>query len=187
MNSSLAFSIAVTFLLPWSASAQTAPAEVPAVTEPQYINAFYALGAKGELVDLEHQIAAFKSHTKVLPGYATIKMAAEFKPAHAPVHVSGNVQFVVRGRIPIDPASRFELRPLKASKDHREIVITTGHGSIIGGSATSTFDEGALPLKFEEYGVNSYRITPAQPLAPGEYAIGMHGFVTELYCFGVTP
>jgi hypothetical protein len=148
--------------------------------------AFYLLDADGKLTELERQSATFKSHSKILPGYATIKMAAEFKPAHASVRVSPNAQFIVRGRIPVEPASRFELRLLKASKDHREIVMTTGHGSIVGASATSTLDEGGVPLRFEEYGLNSYRITPAQPLAPGEYAIGLKGLVTELYCFGVS-
>jgi hypothetical protein len=46
-------------------------------------------------------------------------------------------------------------------------------------------DEGALPVRFEEYGADSYRITPMQPLAAGEYAFGTPGFVTQFLCFGV--
>jgi len=85
----------------------------------------------------------------------------------------------------MDPASRFELRLLKASKSHREILMTQGHGTLLGGSATSKLDEGALPVRFEEYGADSYRITPMHPLAAGEYALGSPGFVTQLFCFGV--
>ena len=42
-----------------------------------------------------------------------------------------------------------------------------------------------MPIRFEEYGSNSYRIVPERTLTPGEYALAMHGVVTELYCFGV--
>jgi len=33
--------------------------------------------------------------------------------------------------------------------------------------------------------MNSYRIVPEHPLAPGEYALAFRGMVTEIYCFGV--
>ena len=69
--------------------------------------------------------------------------------------------------------------------DHREFVMTQAHGSILGGSATSNPEEGAVAIRFEEYGANSYRITPDKPLAPGEYALAARGLVSELYCFGV--
>jgi hypothetical protein len=81
--------------------------------------------------------------------------------------------------------SLYELRLLKVSKDHREILMTLAHGTVVGGTATSKLDEGSLAIRFEEYGANSYRITPEQPLAPGEYALALRGVVTELYCFGV--
>jgi hypothetical protein len=60
-----------------------------------------------------------------------------------------NAQFVVRGHSSLDPSSRYELRLLKTSKDHREIMMTQGHGTIFGGSATSKLEEGALRLRFE--------------------------------------
>jgi hypothetical protein len=162
---------------------QTEPITSPA--EPQYINSFYGVDANGQLVDLEKEAVRFRAKAKVLPGYASVKVTTEFKPSRSPVRVAAIAQFIVRGRAPIDPLSRFELRTLRASKDHREIVMTQGHGSIFGGSATSNLDEGEVSIRFEEYGANSYRITPIQPLAPGEYALGIRGFASELYCFGV--
>jgi hypothetical protein len=158
---------------------------VEAQTEPQYINSFYAVDASGKLIELERKTVTFRAKTKVFPGYASVKMTTEFKPGHSPVRVAAIAQFVVRGRAPIDPLSRFELRALKGSKDHREFVMTQGHGSILGGSATSNPDEGAVAIRFEEYGGSSYRITPDRALAPGEYALTARGFVSELYCFGV--
>ena len=155
------------------------------VAEPQYINSFYGVDANGKLIDLERQTVTFHTKTRLLPGYASVKMTTEFKPGRSPVRIAAAAQFVVRGRASIDPLSRFELRALKGSKDHREFVMSQGHGTILGGSATSNPEEGAVAIRFEEYGANSYRMTPDKPLAPGEYALAMRGLVSELYCFGV--
>lgn len=161
---------------------QSAP---DAIAEPQYINSFSGVDSNGKLIELERNTVAFHAKTKVLPGYASVKMVAEFKPGKAPVRMSSSAQFIVRGRSPLDPMSRFQLRVLKSSKDRREILITQGHGSVFGGGATSSMNEGAIPIRFEEYGGNSYRITPEHPLPAGEYALALRGMVSELYCFGV--
>lgn len=155
------------------------------VVEPQYINSFSSVDSSGKLIDLERDTVTFHAKSKVLPGYASVKMEAEFKPAHASVRLSATAQFIVRGRSEINPESVYELRILKSSKDRRDFVMTQSHGTVFGGGATSNLDEGAVPIKFAEYGANSYRITPEQPLALGEYALTMRGFVTEIYCFGV--
>jgi hypothetical protein len=140
------------------------------IAEPKYINSFYALDASGKLIELERQTVTFHTKIRALPGYASIKMTTQFKPGSSSVRLPADAKFVVRGRSPIDPVSRFELRALKASKSHREFVTTQGHGSVFGGSATSNPSEGAVGIRFEEYGTSSYRITPDRPLAPGEYA-----------------
>jgi len=137
----------------------------------------------GQLSEIDHQnMTAFRSKLKALPGHATVKVFAEIKPAHSSIRFA---QLVVRGRSSVDLSFRYELRLLKTSKDHREMMMTQGHGTVLGGSATSKLDEGALPIRFEEYSENSYRITPQQPLARGEYALQLRGVVTDLYCFGV--
>jgi len=162
------------------ASGQTAP------EEPQYLNNFYGVGADGRLIELERVAVTFHAKTRALPGYATVKMTTQFKPGVSSVRLPSAVQFVVRGRAGgINPVSRFELRLLQHSKAHREFVMMRGHGSIIGGAATSNLDEGAVPLRFEEHGAASYRITPTKALSPGEYALAVRGMASELYCFGV--
>lgn len=153
--------------------------------EPKYLNSFYSVDTSGKLIDLERQTVTFHAHSKILPGYASVKMTTQFKPGISSVRLSATAQFIVRGRASIDPVSRFELRALKGNKDHREFVMTQGHGSVFGGSATSNPEEGAVAIRFEEYGASSYRITPDRPLAPGEYALAVRGLVSELYCFGV--
>lgn len=156
------------------------------VAEPQYINSFSAVDASGKLIDLELQNATkFHAKSKPMPGYSAMKATAEFKPAHSSIRLPANAQFVVFGRTAIDPATLYELRMLKFTKDHREILTATAHGTPFSGSATSNVDDGAVPVRFEDYGSSSYKIAPQQPLAPGEYALSFRGSVSELYCFGV--
>jgi hypothetical protein len=156
------------------------------VAEPQYVNSFSALDSTGKLIELEHQnVTKFHSKVKPLPGYASVKTSAEFKPAHSSVRLPAVSAFVVRGRSSLDPASLYELRVLKFTKDHREVLLSQAHGTVFGGSATSNLSDGALPIRFEEYGTGSYRISTQQPLPPGEYALAIRGAVTDLYCFGI--
>jgi hypothetical protein len=114
-----------------------------------------------------------------------VKMTALIKTSKSPVRVASDSKFVVSGRSQVDPASVFRLRMLKASKNEREYLLTTGHGSIIGGSSTSTMSAGDIPIHFEEYGTHSYRISPEHPLVPGEYALAFGGMPSQIFCFGV--
>lgn len=155
------------------------------IVEPRYLNSFYAVASDGGLIELERISVTFHSKVHAFIGYASVKMSAEFKPGQSLMRLPANVQFVVRGRSELDPASRFELRKLKASKSHREIVMVRSSAGVFNGDSTSDMHEGSIPLQFEEYGTNSYRITVAGPLEPGEYALALRGMVTELYCFGV--
>ena len=158
-------------------------AAVAQVQEPQYLDAFYAAGTNGHLVELERQTIAFRSHMKLLPGYGSFTMNGEVRPGQSPVRLGATPQFVILGRAPIDPSLRFELRSLKASKRTRELVIARGHGTVFG--AASSTEDGAIPLRFENYGDASYRITPTQALTPGEYALETRGVIATIYCFGV--
>lgn len=170
----------------------TMPGRLPAqdirevsVAEPQYIDIFYAVDANGRLIDLEHQTVTYHNKVMPLPGYASVKVVSKFKPNSASVRLPGIAQFIVRGHDHIDPASLYELRPLEASKDHREFVMTQGHGSIFTGAKMSNLDQHAVPVRFEQYGSSSYRMIPEHPLPPGEYALAVRGRFSELYCFGV--
>ncbi|MGC2211346.1 MAG: hypothetical protein WA532_14665 [Candidatus Korobacteraceae bacterium] len=153
------------------------------VAEPQYINSFYALTPNGNLIELEYRNVAFHPRSWGVPGYASFKTVADFKPSQSPIRLPASAQFVVRGRVDVDPATVYELRMLKDSKSHRELVLSQAHGSIVGGSVNP--EEGAIPIRFEEYGNSSFRVVPVQPLAPGEYALMVRGRYSQLYCFGV--
>src|ERR1039458_852592 len=163
--------------------AQNNPDANVQVAEPQYINSFYALTPNGNFIDLEYKNVAFRPKSWAVPGYASFKTVADFKPGQSPIPLPSNAQFVVRGRVDVDPAMVYELRLLKGSERHRELVLSQAHGSIVGGAVNP--EEGAIPIRFEEYGTYSFRIIPAQPLAPGEYALMVRGRYSQLFCFGV--
>lgn len=155
------------------------------VTEPEYVDIFYALDAGGKLLDLERATVTYRSKVNAVPGYASVKMIAKFKPLHAPVRVLGTANFIVRGHEHVDPASVYELRLVRVAKSHREFVTTQGHGSIFTGAKMENLEEQAVPVRFEHQGANSYRIVPESPLPRGEYALLVRGKPSELYCFGV--
>jgi hypothetical protein len=164
-------------------AAQSNPDTYAQVAEPQYINSFYALTPNGNLIELEYRNVAFRPKSWAVPGYASFKTVADLKPGQSPIRLPASAQFVVRGRVNVDPATVYELRMLKDSKSHRELVLTQAHGSIVGGAINP--EEGAIPIRFEEYGSSSFRVVPVQPLAPGEYALMVRGRYSQLYCFGV--
>lgn len=163
--------------------AQNNPDGNAQVVEPQYVNSFYALTPNGNLIDLEYKTVALHPRSWAVPGYASVKMVADLKPSQSPIRLPASSQFVVRGLVNVNPATVYELRQLKDSKNHREFVMSQAHGSIVGGAVNP--EEGAIPIRFEEYGSSSFRIIPEQPLAPGEYALMVRGRYSQLFCFGV--
>jgi hypothetical protein len=163
--------------------AQNKPDAYAQVAEPQYINSFYAFTPNGNLVELEYKDVLLHPKSWAVPGYASVKTVADIKPGQSPIRLPASAQFVVRGDVNVNPATIYELRLLKGSKSHREFVLSQAHGSIVGGAVNP--EEGAIPIRFAEYGSSSFRIIPQQPLAPGEYALVVRGRYSQLYCFGV--
>jgi hypothetical protein len=163
--------------------AQNNPDANVQVAEPQYINSFSALTPNGNLIELEYKNVVLHPKSWAVPGYASFKTVADFKPGQSPIRLPASAQFVVRGRVNVNPATVYELRLLKGSESHREFVMSQAHGSIVGGAVNP--EEGAIAIRFEEYGTSSFRIIPEQPLAPGEYALMVRGRYSQLFCFGV--
>jgi hypothetical protein len=176
--------VLVAFLATMAMATGTLKAQNKSVAaEPQYINSFYALTPHGNFIDLEYKTVVFHPKSWAVPGYASVKTVADLKPSQSPIRLPASAQFAVRGRANVNPATIYDLRLLKGSKSHREFVLIQAHGSIVGGAVNP--EEGAVPIRFEEYGISSFRIIPQQPLAPGEYALVVRGRYSQLYCFGV--
>jgi hypothetical protein len=145
--------------------------EVKKVQEPEYIGIVFTLDPAGALSPLERQQP--NTQTKVIGmGYGGAKTSIIFKGPTSPVRFKAgqDIQFVVRMNAPgIDPESLVNLDVLKVSKDHREVVIAKA-GSM-GMNSKSTSGESQRPLNFSKYGEQSLKLSPAEPLGPGEYVI----------------
>jgi hypothetical protein len=105
-------------------------------------------------------------------GYGGAKTSIIFKGPASPVRFKAgqDIQFVVRLNAPgVDPESLVNLDILKVSKDHREVVIAKA-GSM-GMNGRSTSGESLRSLNFAKYGEHSLKLSPVEPLAPGEYMI----------------
>jgi hypothetical protein len=160
--------------------AQSAP------VEPEFADIFYRL-TDGNLVALERQAAAFKgsAHGFVVMG---VKSAALLPGGKSPIRFKSGeqVDLVVRSMVSAstaDPNTVYVLRKLSSKKKTRELVMTSGHFSPIGGSMTAVPAEGVLPVDFSRYGAASLKMSTG-PLPPGEYAVG-HPYGPAVFCFGV--
>jgi hypothetical protein len=82
-----------------------------------------------------------------------------------------------------DPNSMYVLRKLEQRKNGRCLTVMAGHFSPVGGSVSTNFAQGGLPVEFARYGGGSLKLTSGD-LPPGEYAVSRaHG--QALFCFGV--
>jgi hypothetical protein len=160
--------------------------EAKNVQEPEYVGTVFYVDPAGALAPLEKQQP--NTQTKVIGmGYGGAKTSIIFNGPASPVRFKAgqDIQFVVRLNTPgIDPDTLVNLDVLKVSKDHREIVIAKA-GSM-GLHAKSTNGESQRPLNFTKYGEQSFKLTPTEPLGPGEYVI-----TTKLgqsaFLFGIDP
>jgi hypothetical protein len=157
--------------------------------EPDTDNVFYALAHDPDrLIALERQTATIHTSAKWVGIGATAKSSSQLKPAKSPVRVNNAKEFVVRSpfaNTTVDFNSFYVLRSLASKGGKRELVISKTHAYMGVGSSTSNLAEGEVPVTITKYGVHSLKITPAQPLHPGEYALSGRSAFLNLFCFGV--
>jgi hypothetical protein len=169
-------------LLCVSAGAQ----ETSKVQEPEYDFVYQYLDqANGSLKALERQTPSSSFKLKFM-GYGGGKSTYEVKGGKSPVRFKADqkIELVVRG-IPatIDPSSVIKLVRFDAKKDKRELII--GKVGALGvGSSTMNPDAGSMPINTTRYGSYSLRISPAEPLGPGEYGVISS---SQFFCFGIDP
>src|ERR1700687_1045977 len=85
--------------------AQNNPDANVQVAEPQYVDSSYACTPNENFIDLEYKNVAFRPKSWAVPGYASFKTVADFKPSQSPIRLPASAQFVVRGRVNGDPAT----------------------------------------------------------------------------------
>lgn len=153
--------------------------------EPEYLSVFFYLNpADGALVSLERQTANVRTKIKAM-GFGGGEAVIEVKGGKSPVRFKTDqkLEFVVRvASTQIDPLNVVQFIAWKSKKDKRSLVITKVGPMGAGGSTNMT--AGAVAFNASKYGQSSFKISPAQPLPPGEYALGT-GDTGTAFCFGV--
>ena len=161
--------LSLVFLLVISLCAAQTP-----LREPEFADVFFRL-ENGQLIALERQPITMKGggHGFIV---VNVKVTARFPGGKSTVRFKARepLDFVVRSPLSAgdaDPAMFYCLRKFDTKKDHREVTITDGRFTPLGGSTSTNFQAGTLPVSYSRYGNASYLVSPPG-LPPGEYAIG---------------
>lgn len=162
--------------------------EAKKIQEPEYIGGVFHLDPAGTLTPLERQQINTAFETKAL-GFGGGQSRITFKGSRSPTRFTAGqeIQFVVRLNAPggIEPDSLVNLDVLKVAKDERAIVTVKVGPMGLGGAKTRK-GETLQSLKFSKYGEQSLRVSPAEPLEPGEYVITTRGG-PGAFLFGIDP
>ncbi|MBI1405206.1 MAG: hypothetical protein GC145_03660 [Caulobacter sp.] len=155
------------FLLSAAATGLATPA---LAARPAPVPAFTAV-VDDASVTLEAQIAAFKSRTKAM-GYGGADIFYELKGAASPVRLAAGqaVSFFSNEPETIDPQQRFglfRLTPVKATRR-----LTTGKVNPFGYGTRNVKNQAAVEFSTVRDG-GLWRITPTEPLTPGEYGLAL--------------
>jgi hypothetical protein len=140
-------------------AAQTGPDKV---SEPDAIGVFFYLdSASGTLKRLPQE--EFRRHTST--GFSTVTQSVMVSGEGSPFHVTADAQptFVFQV-FKEEEASRAKLFQFNVKGSDREYDLSKWHRKE---STTNT----GLPLNVSRYGQSSFKVTPASPLTPGEYAL----------------
>jgi hypothetical protein len=163
-------------------SAQDVPGRV---VEPEYNFIVFALdAANGSLIPLERKQGNLQTKALAL-GYGGAKGSTVFPGESSPVRFKADqkIEFVVRlDSAGTDPSTVVALEALTRSKGKRELQIV--RVGAFGTHSGTTNGQAAQSLNFAKYGEHSYRLTSADPLPKGEYALMSKGSA-ESFLFGV--
>ena len=154
--------------------------------EPEFSNVAYVYdSASGKLVNLERENARPAAKPKAL-GYGGIKSTAEIPGSKSPARFPADRKLVFVFKAPpgVDPQSLVEIVHLTSQKDHREVLRLQSRGFMGLGGVKSEEDKSLVPFEAGKYSDTSVQVSPAEPLAPGEYAIHQPANPT-VFCFGI--
>jgi hypothetical protein len=174
---------AAVFALGVAAAAQDAPKP----QEPEYANSFFRLDTGGILKPLERQPVGVGGKGSVL-GLGSRGVSYEIQNEHSPIRIEAGAPLEIVVKLEnhdVDPATLVLLYPLRIAKGKRQLLIS-GAG-FMATHTKSDLQSKQLQMVFTKYGEGSLKITPASPLAPGEYAIAAQTRDQQptAYCFGI--
>jgi hypothetical protein len=158
---------------------------VLAQQEPQYVNQFFFLDSStGKLMPLERENANMKAKAKAF-GIGGSSSFYEIKGGKSNVRFKAGkpMEFIVRG-IPrqVDPSQMIQMVQFDIKKGKRRWQF--GGSGAFGTNAGTTFEEGAIMFNATPYGKESLKLSPGEPLKPGEYGISAT-MGQQYFCFGV--
>ena len=148
------------------------------VAEPEYIGVVYHLDSTGKMGALDRQRFRYKAGLKGLV-FGGAKLTADLEGKSAALRVPSNekMSFVVQLPYGSDPR-KIQLFSFEVKDGNRQLVITSG--SVFKGQTLTL----PIQLNITRFGQNSYKLTPTDVLAVGEYAFIAENSV-DLFCFGV--
>ena len=153
---------------------------------PEYPGVFVQWeAATGRQAPLERQTARARTRVKAL-GFGGATVEYEFPGLRSPTRfrVGRPLTFLLRVEDQsLDPHSQIEFYRLGTTKNSRRLVLATA-GAFSGGR--EKFQDNAVSFDAAKYGRDFFRVSPASPLPPGEYALSTHGS-TDGFLFGVDP
>jgi hypothetical protein len=178
-------SLVLIALLP--AIVHTAAQGAATLPEPQYTNSFYYLDSAGTPQPLEREPVGVSSKIHAL-GFGGASASYQILGEHSSVRfpVGSPLQIIVKlENHDADPATQVLLYSLQNEHGKRQLLISRVHYGGLG--QKSDLQASQLPMVFSRYGQGSVRITPANPLPPGEYAFSMQtqGVQPLAFCSGV--
>ena len=158
--------------------------EAQKVQEPEYLGTFFLLDSSSNLVPLERQRPQTKTQAAGLDGW---KRIVEIKGEKSDVRFKQGqkLEFVVLvSSQQTDPQGIIQFFSLETTKGKRQLLVVKTNS--MGTSAKTVVNEKAIPFNATKYGTSSFKITPAQNLPPGEYALGVPSNNDAFY-FGIDP
>lgn len=168
-------------------SIPAAAQDTPKPQEPDYVNSFFLLDSGTTLKPLEREPVGIGSKHSPF-GLGGSGVSYEIQNDHSPIRIPAGapIEIIVKLEKPdVDPATIVLLYPLKVVKEKRQLLISGA--SFMALHSKSDLQSKQLQMTFTKYGQSSVKITPASPLAPGEYAIAVQSQNQQLtaYCFGI--
>jgi hypothetical protein len=145
------------------------------VVEPETIGIiFWRDPATNALVPLDRETISVKAS----PGFFKASAKLRVNGVAARLRLQNQKpEFIVQLANGVDP-NKIKLYLLKVDGGKR--VTTVATASAFG----STSQLQTLPFDVTKYGQNSYKLTPSQPLVPGEYVLNATDS-TDAFCFAI--
>jgi hypothetical protein len=153
-----------------------AVAEAQMPIRPEKIGILYLL--QGDSLTELPRVSGKKKTGLLITARSKVRMELQGKTSD--VLIEGNAKPTFAVTLPNGDTSKLLLFVLKAKGKTREAVVGGGGG--LAGESTAGAE--TIPLDFEKESADTYRITPAAALNPGEYAFALAGS-NEFSCFTV--